>query len=112
MPAKKYSPKKSSPKRSPIRSAVRTIEYTINEVDVEPSKQIFRVMNMLGYLFVLAALAAGIAWIYYVSQANAQDTLGDDSGAESVVTATTCFEGAVVGYLFYFVARHHFNNHY
>jgi hypothetical protein len=112
MAPKKYSPKKTSPKRSPVRSAMRTAEYTLDEVDVQPSKQIFRVLNMLGYLFVLCALAAGIAWIYYVSQANAQDTLGDDNGLESVVTATTCFEGAVVGYLFYYVARHHFSKHY
>lgn len=109
MPARKSSPKRSSPRRSPVRKVVRETEYAINEVDAEPSKEIFKVMNMLGYLFVLCALAAGIAWIYYIARANNDNALGDDTGALSVTTATACFEATVVACLLYFVARHHFS---
>ena len=109
MPARKSSPKRSSPRRSPVRKVVREAEYALNEVDAEPSKEIFRVMNMLGYLFVLCALAAGIAWIYYIARANNDDQLGDVDGATSVTTADVCFQATVVSVLLYFVSRHHFN---
>lgn len=110
MPAKKSSPKRTSPQRSPVRKVVREAEYALNEVDAEPSKEIFKVMNMLGYLFVVCALAAAIAWIYYIAEANkTSGTLGDDDGATSLVTATVCFQACVASALVYFVARHHFS---
>ena len=109
MPAKKTSPSKNSPRRSPVRNIVRETEYVINEVDAEPSKEIFRVMNMLGVLFVLAALAAGISWIYYTAKANDSDLLGDDS-VRVLNTATVCFQASVVAALLYFVSRHHYRH--
>jgi len=108
MPARKSSPKRSSPRRSPVRKVVREAEYALNEVDAEPSREIFRVMQMLAYLFVLGALAAAIAWIYYVAVANKDGDLGDDTG-DSLETATVCFQAAVASILLYFVTRHHFH---
>jgi hypothetical protein len=107
----KKSPRKSSPKRSPARKTASTASYVLDEVDVAPSKEIFKVMNMVAYLFVLCALASGIAWIYYTAKANDQDQLGEGSGIV-VATATTCFEAAVVSVLLYFVSRHHYHQHF
>jgi len=109
MPAKKSSPKRSSPKRSPVRKAVRAVEYTINQVDAEPSKEIFRVMNYLAYMFVLCALAATIAFLYYVDKANDAGLI--DDGVQSVDGADVSFKGVVIAGLLYYVARHHFNKH-
>ena len=109
MPAKKSSPKRSSPKRSPVRKVVKEAEYALNEIDAEPSREIFRVMQMLAYLFVLGALAAAVAWIYYVAVANKDGELGDDSGEDSLETATVCFQATVASILLYFVTRHHFH---
>jgi len=117
MPPRKSSPRKSSPvkrspsKRSPARKSSSSVGYVLNEVDVAPSKEIFKVMNVVCYLFVLCALASGIAWIYYTAKANDQSQLGDGSTVV-VATATTCFEAAVVSVLLYFVARHHYHHHY
>ena len=112
MPPKKSPARRSSPaaKRSPVRIVVQEAEYAINEVDAEPSREIFKVMNYLGYVFVLTALAAGIAWIYYVAKANEDDVLGDETD-RVVNTATVCFQATVVSVLLYFVARHHYHLH-
>lgn len=114
MPAKKSSPKRSSPRRSPVRKVVREAEYVINEVDAEPSREIFKFMNMFGYLFVILALAAGIAWIYYVEVAVRNKDIGGNEGGENgdaaFETATVMFEGAVVATLLYFVSRHHYHS--
>ena len=109
MPAKKSSPKRASPKRSPVRKAVRAVEYTLNQVDAEPSREIFRVMNYFAYMFVLCALAATIAYIYYVDKAN--DAGLYDDGALSLDSADTSFKGVVIAALLYYVARHHFSHH-
>lgn len=109
MPPKKSPARRAPAKRSPVRKVVQEVEYAINEVDAEPSKEIFSVMNYLAYLFVLLALAAGIAWIYYVAKANEDDKL-DDSAANVVNTASVCFQATVVSVLLYFVARHHFHH--
>lgn len=110
-PRKSPSPVRKSPKRSPVRrSPVKEAAYILDEVDVAPSREIFTVMNYIAYLFVLTALAAGIAWVVYVAKANEEDPslLGDD---HLVNTATVCFQAAVVSALLYFVARHHFHQH-
>ena len=120
-PRKSASPVKRSPKkRSPVRKSsgvtsevltpVRDTEYLINEVDAAPSREIFMVMNYVGYLFVLTALAAGIAWIYYTAKAKDEGKLGDNDDRR-VDTASICFQAAVVSALLYFVARHHFHQH-
>lgn len=106
-PVRRSPARKASP-RSPVRNVVSEAEYTLNEVDAEPSREIFRVMNYLCYIFVLGALAAGIAWIYYVERANSDDKLGEET-ARLIDTATVCFQATVVSVLLYFVARHHFH---
>mgnify|MGYP003121376959 CR=1 FL=1 len=109
MPPKKSPARRTPAKRSPVRNVVSEAEYAINEVDAEPSREIFSVMNYLSYLFVLFALAAGIAWIYYVAKANEDDVL-DDTAGNVVNTASVCFQATVVSVLLYFVARHHFHH--
>lgn len=109
MAPRKSSPKRSSPRRSPVRSTVKTVGYTLEEVDVGPSREIFRVMNYLAYLFVLTALAAGVAWIYYVAVAKKDDDIGQDT-TNQIDTASICFQASVVSALLYFVARHHFRH--
>ena len=86
-----------------------------------PSKNVLMAVNGISYLFVLTALAAGLAWVYYVAKAVEDNILGgsegkgeNDSGDSDtqVNTIRVMFQGAVVGILFYFVARHHFRAHY
>ena len=108
MPAKKSSPRRSSPRRSPVLKAVRETEYLVNDVDAEPSKEIFNVMNMLGYLFVVLALASGISWLYYIAKADEKNDFGTDSARTRQDTYNICFQGTVVSALLYFASRHHF----
>ncbi len=112
MPAKKSSPKKRSPRRSPVRKVVREAEYVVNEVDAEPSKEIFKIMNYFSYLFVLLALASGFAWIYYVEKSVGDNDIGGSEGGDlgAFNTATVMFQGAVVATLLYFVSRHHYRS--
>ena len=113
MPSKKSPARRSSakrsPKRSPVRNLVSKAEYALNEVDAEPSKEIFRVMNYLAYMFVLCALAATIAFLYYVDKANDAGLI--DDGVNSVDGADVSFKAVVIAGLLYYVARHHFNKH-
>ncbi len=84
-----------------------------------PSKTVLMSVNGIAYLFAIAALAAGIAWIYYVVKAVEDDQIGGSDGRPNSSTGNgqtdtvrVMFQGAVVSILFYFVARHHFKSHY
>lgn len=77
----------------------------------KPVKEVLVSLHLLSYLFALGALAAGIAWIYYVAKAVEDHTIGGSEGNDvgAKETAETMFQGAVVGILFYMVFRHHFS---
>lgn len=78
-----------------------------------PAKPVLQTMTYVSFLFALTALAAGIAWIYYVAKAVEDENIGgSDGGASTIDTARVMFQGAVVSILFYFVFRHHFRSHY
>jgi hypothetical protein len=91
-----------------------------------PSKEVLMAVQGISYLFALGAVGAIVAWIYYVAKAVEADHIGGSDGfngrkndtvvsSESrgpVSTATTMFEGVVLGVLVYMVFRHHYRNHY
>ena len=76
-----------------------------------PTTTVLKSVNALSYLFVLTALAAGIAWIVYVAKAVDNKTIGEDS-TDHIETTRIMFQATVVSILLYFVARHHFRSHY
>ena len=96
----------------------------VEAVEEKPVEGVLMTMNVLGWVFVATALAAGIAWIVYVAKAVKQDVLGKGNGQllsgtpglhsadgqTDLNTAEICFQAAVVSVLFYFVARHHFSH--
>jgi len=97
----------------------RGVVQEVEAVEEKPVAGVLMGMTGLGYLFILTALAAGIAWIVYVAKSH--NTLGKSDNSNSpdaadlaandyTETATICFQAAVVSCLFYFVARHHFSN--
>ena len=94
----------------------RGIVQEVEAVEEKPVAGVLMGMTGLGYLFILTALAAGIAWIVYVAKSHG--SLGTDAAEEAGVggvgnyleTIDVCFQAAVVSCLFYFVARHHFSN--
>ena len=100
----------------------RGVVQEVEAVEEKPVAGVIMGMTGLSYLFVLTALAAGIAWIVFVAKARNHDVLGDDSydltspsdvqmrGQSNINTSTICFQAVVVSVLFYFVARHHFSN--
>lgn len=84
-----------------------------------PSKTVLMSFHGIAYLFAIAALASALAWIYYVAKAVEDDQIGgkngqgeDDTTGDKIETIRVMFQGAVVGILFYFVARHHYRSHY
>ena len=88
-----------------------------------PSKEVLMTMHGISYLFALGAVGAIIAWIYYVAKAVEGNHIGGSDGFNGdgglsgedkgpVATATTMFEGLVLGVLVYFVFRHHYRSHY
>ena len=95
----------------------RGVVQEVEAVEEKPIEGAVMGMNALGYLFILTALASGIAWIVYVAKArnnNAFDatnfTVDDPEILSNLATSETCFQAAVVSVLFYFVARHHFSH--
>ena len=94
----------------------RGVVQEVEAVEEKPVAGVLMGMTGLGYLFILTALAAGIAWIVYVAKSH--NVLGKDvvdAGAvtdphDYTDTIDVCFQAAVVSCLFYFVARHHFSN--
>jgi hypothetical protein len=97
----------------------RGIVQEVEAVEEKPVAGVLMGMTGLGYLFILTALAAGIAWIVYVAKSHG--SLGKNDIDDAVDSAPTdakdytdtidvCFQAAVVSCLFYFVARHHFSN--
>ena len=100
----------------------RGVVQEVEAVEEKPVAGVIMGMTGLSYLFVLTALAAGIAWIVFVAKARTHNVLGDDAydltgptgdqpiGESNLNTSTVCFQAVVVSVLFYFVARHHFSN--
>ena len=95
----------------------RGVVQEVEAVEEKPIEGAVMGMNALGYLFILTALASGIAWIVYTAKARNNDAFDEqnfsqssDAAAANLNTAGTCFEAAVVSVLFYFVARHHFSH--
>ena len=73
--------------------------------------------SSLPHLFFLAAFASAIAWIVLVAMGStdtktpvptdAQKVYATDNLDQIQRTTTVCFQGAVVGILFYFAFKHH-----
>ena len=79
-------------------------------LEEKPVKEVLVSLHAISYLFALTAVAAAIAWIYFVAKAVEHEEIGNGDGqGQPVNTATTMFEGAVVGILLYMVFRHHFS---
>lgn len=122
--------------KSSVPSPVKKVETFINDVDLEPTKEVFMAMHGLSLLLLMFALAAAICWIYYVVKAVDNNAIGGSqgrgenetnvaaSGANSaqenqtpgetrqVDTIKVMFQGVVASSLLYFVARHHYRSHY
>lgn len=78
-----------------------------------PGKTVLKSMTGIAYLFALCAVAAMIAWIYYIAKAIEQDEIGGANGNGDVIgTSGAMFEGTVIAVLVYFVFRHNFRCHY
>jgi hypothetical protein len=79
-------------------------------LEEKPVKEVLVSLHTISYLFALTAVAAAIAWIYFVAKAVENKEIGGSDGeGVPVNTATVMFEGAVVGILLYMVFRHHFS---
>ena len=85
----------------------------------KPMRPILRILTAMAMLFVLAALTATIAWIYYIAKAVEQNEIGGSNGlgddgisGSALETSTAMFQATVVSVFLYFVARHHYNCHY
>jgi len=73
--------------------------------------------SSLPHLFFLAAFASAIAWIVLVAMGSTDTKTQSTTDAEKVYATDTlnqiqrttdvCFQGAVVGVLFYFAFKHH-----
>jgi len=75
--------------------------------------------SSLPHLFFLAAFASAIAWIVLVAMGStdtkakftthgeSEKVYDTDSLDQLHRTTTVCFQGAVVGVLFYFAFKHH-----
>ena len=99
----------------------RGVVQEVEAVEEKPVAGVIMGMTGLGYLFILTALAAGIAWIVYVAKSHgllghnfgsglSTDDAPTDTSRDYTATIDVCFQAAVVSVLFYFVARHHFSN--
>ena len=91
----------------------RGIVQEVEAVEEKPVAGVLMGMQGLGYLFIITALAAGIAWIVYVAKSHGHlgnSDFDNDSAKDYSETIDVCFQAAVVSVLFYFVARHHFSN--
>jgi len=93
----------------------RGVVQEAEAVEEKPIRSVLMSLNGLGYLFLAAALAAGIAWVVYVARSIDEKDEPDQTGDPKVSNleiAFFCFQGAVVAILLYFVARHHYGMHY
>ena len=72
--------------------------------------------SSLPHLFFLAAFASAIAWIVLVAMGSTdtkatttddQKVYATDNLGQIQRTTDVCFQGAVVGVLFYFAFKHH-----
>jgi hypothetical protein len=123
---------KSPSKKVRAPSPVRKVEAFVNDVDLEPTKEVFMVMHGFSLLLLMFALAATICWIYYIAKAIDNNAIGGSAGrgnddtngtldasedttageTRQVDTIKTMFQGVVASSLLYFVARHHYRSHY
>lgn len=123
---------KSPSKKVRAPSPVRKVEAFINDVDLEPTKEVFFAMHSVSLLLLMFALAAAICWIYYVAQAVDNHAIGGGDGrgkdesngtrdaskdtqdgeTRQTDTIKVMFQGVVASSLLYFVARHHYRSHY
>ena len=91
----------------------RGVVQEAEAVEEKPVRSVLMSLNGLGYLFLAAALAAGIAWVVYTARVvDHIDTFGGEDLIKNAEVADLCFQGAVVAILLYFVARHHYGMHY
>lgn len=90
----------------------RGVVQEAEAVEEKPVKSVLMSLNGLGYLFLAAALAAGIAWIVYVARVVDHKDDFSSTVVQNAEIADICFQGAVVAVLLYFVARHHYSMHY
>lgn len=118
------APSKSPSKRSPL-SPIRKTERFINEVDLQPTKEIFMTMHGISLFLVAFALAAAFAWVYYVAEAVDNNAIGGGNGnggndsatntakeTRQVNTMKVMFQSMVASSLIYFVVRHHYRSHF
>ena len=90
----------------------RGVVQEAEAVEEKPVKSVLMSLNGLGYLFLAAALAAGIAWIVYTARVVDHKDEFTPIAVQNAEIADLCFQGAVVAILLYFVARHHYSMHY
>jgi hypothetical protein len=116
------SPGRKTPTRSKSASPVRAAEHLLAEVDYKPTKMVFQFMHWTGLTLLMLGLAAAFAWVYYISKAVDNDTIGgnDGNGTNSHKSGTAretrqkdtidaMFHATIVSILLYYVARHHYS---
>ena len=100
---------------------VAVTEEVVTDLEESPVKEVVYTFQTLGYVFMVGAIAAAVAWFYYVAKwQEHHNDLGDQStptGTEVnnlIVRAdqfTICFQALVAACLLYFVFRHHYRHH-
>ena len=98
---------------------VAVTEEVVTDIEESPVKEVVYTFQTLGYVFMVGAIAAAVAWFYYVAkwQEHKSDKLSGDA-ADDVQEATLrsdqftiCFQALVAACLLYFVFRHHYRHH-
>lgn len=100
---------------------VAVTEEVVTDLEESPVKEVVYTFQTLGYVFMVGAIAAAVAWFYYVAkwQKHHSDEIDIESVnltpyEEAIVRAdqfTICFQALVAACLLYFVFRHHYRHH-
>jgi len=103
---------------------VAVTEEVVTDIEDSPVKEVVYTFQILGYVFLVGAVAAAVAWFIYVArwQKHHSDNIADDDG-NSISEAefykatvrsqeyTICFQALVASVLLYFAFRHHYRHH-
>ena len=106
-------------KKSVENVPVAVTEEVVTDIEDSPVKEVVYTFQTLGYVFLVGAIAAAVAWFYYVArwQKHHNDDINDADLSDfekANVRAdqyTICFQALVASCLLYFVFRHHYRHH-
>ena len=119
-------------KKSVENVPVAATEEVVTDIEESPVKEVVYTFQTLGYVFMVGAIAAAVAWFIYLAQwvtkvynddrSYSTDQIEDGAGSGdhsyidrkagwSFEVTTLCFQALVASCLLYLVFRHHYRHH-